>query len=239
MISTKNVSLFKKCLETITPIIPETNVRFKDDGIYIKAVDKTQILLVDFYISKKAFDSGYAIEPALVGLNIQELKNMISRNFDDDKLSLNLKDQGIDVLLTGRLDRKFHLPFLDLSEQDINLPELKYEVEFNLNAGLLKEILKDVNLVATTLMFRIQDNKLIIEANGERGNIKTTLSEIKVKSKKNFTAKFSFAFLNNITKAMDNDKELLIKLGEDIPIYLEYNLSKECIIKFYLSSMLI
>lgn len=239
MISTKNISLFKKCLETITPIIPETNVRFKDDGIYIKAIDKTQILLVDFYISKKAFDSGYVVEPSLVGLNIQELKNMISRSFEGDKLSLNLKDQGIDVLLSGKLERKFHLQFMDLSEQDINLPELKYEVDFNINAGLLKEILKDVSLVATTLVFKIQDNKLMIEANGDKGNIKTTLSEIKVKSKKNFSVKFSLAFLNNITKAMDNDKELLIKLGEDIPIYLEYNLSKECIIKFYLSSMLI
>jgi len=239
MISTKDSSLFKKCLETIAPIIPETNVRFKDSGIYIKAIDKTQILLLDFYISKKVFDSGYVIEPTLVGLNIQELKNMISRGFEDDKLSLNLKEQGLEVLLSGRMERKFYLPFLDLSEQEINLPDLKYEVEFNISARILKEIIKDVNLVATTLVFKIQDNKLLIEATGEKGNIKTTMSEIKIKSKKNFAIKFSLVFLNNITKAMDNDKELLIKLGEDIPIYIEYNLNKESTIKFYLSSMLI
>jgi len=238
MISTKNTNLLTKSLETITPLIQETNVRFKDEGIYIKAIDKTQILLVDFFMSKKAFDT-YVVEPSLVGLNIQELKNMLSRSFGEDKLQLNLKEQGLDIQLLGKIERKFYMSFLDLSEQDINLPEIRYEVEFNINAGLLKEILTDINLVASTIIFKINDGKLIIEATGEKGNIKTTLPEIKVKSKKNFSAKFSLSFLRNIVKSMDNEKELLIKLAEDVPIYLEYTLSKDCIIKFYLSSMLI
>ncbi|HOZ35417.1 MAG TPA: hypothetical protein PLK55_00325 [archaeon] len=238
MISTKNTNLLTKSLETITPLIQETNVRFKDEGIYIKAIDKTQILLVDFFMSKKAFDT-YAVEPSLVGLNILELKNMLSRSFGEDKLQLNLKDQGLDVYLLGKIERKFYLSFLDLSEQNINLPEIRYEVEFNIAAGLLKEILTDINLVASTIIFKINDGKLIIEATGEKGNIKTTLPEIKVKSKKNFSAKFSLSFLRNIVKSMDNDKVLLIKLAEDVPIYIEYTLSKDCIIKFYLSSMLI
>ncbi len=239
MISTKYPAQFRKCLEIISPIIQEANVRFKDEGIYIKTIDKTQILLLDFFISKKAFDCGYSVEPTLVGLNLQELKNMISRGFDDDKLSLNLKEQGLDILLTGKLERKFHLPFMDLSEQTINLPEQKYETEFLINAGLLKEIFKDANLVATTILFKLQDNKLVIEAAGEKGNIKTALPEIKLKSKRNFASKFSLAFITNITRAMDNDKDVLIKLGEDVPIYLEYNISKDSIIKFYLSPMLI
>jgi proliferating cell nuclear antigen len=238
MISTKNTNLLTKSLETITPLIQETNVRFKDEGIYIKAIDKTQILLVDFFMSKKAFDT-YAVEPSLVGLNILELKNMLSRSFGEDKLQLNLKDQGLDVYLLGKIERKFYLSFLDISEQNINLPEIRYEVEFNIAAGLLKEILTDINLVASTIIFKINDGKLIIEATGEKGNIKTTLPEIKVKSKKNFSAKFSLSFLRNIVKSMDNDKVLLIKLAEDVPIYIEYTLSKDCIIKFYLSSMLI
>lgn len=238
MITTKNTNLLTKSLDTITPLIQETNVRFKDEGIYIKAIDKTQILLVDFFMSKKAFDS-YAIEPSLVGLNILELKNMLSRSFGEDKLQLNLKEQGLDVQLLGKIERRFYLSFLDLSEQDINLPEIRYELEFNITAGLLKEILADINLVASTLIFKINGGKLVIEATGEKGNIKTTLPDIKVKSKKNFSAKFSLSFLKNIVKSMDNDKALLIKLAEDVPIYIEYTLSKDCVIKFYLSSMLI
>lgn len=238
MISTKNTNLLTKSLETITPLIQETNVRFRDEGIYIKAIDKTQILLVDFFMSKKAFDT-YAVEPSLVGLNIQELKNMLSRSFAEDKLQLNLKEQGLDIQLLGKIERKFYLSFLDLSEQDINLPEIKYEAEFNITAGLLKEILTDINLVASTIIFKINDGKLMIEATGEKGKIKTALPEIKLKTKKNFAAKFSLSFLKNIVKSMDNDKVLLIKLAEDVPIYIEYTLSKECTIKFYLSSMLI
>jgi proliferating cell nuclear antigen len=238
MIKTKNISLFKKSLEVITPLIQETNIRFKDTGIYIKAIDKTQILLVDFNISKKAFDS-YSVEPSLIGMNIQELLQMISRSFDKDSLILDLKEQYLDILLKGKIERNFNLPYMDLSEQDFNLPEIKYDVSFNLGAGLLKEIIKDVTLVATTLIFKIENNKFIIEATGERGKIRTNVLDVKTKSKGNIVAKYSLAFLKNIVKSMDNEAILNIKFSEDAPLFIDYKIDDNTDIKFYLSSMLI
>jgi proliferating cell nuclear antigen len=238
MIKTKNISLFKKSLEVVSSLIQETNVRFKDIGIYIKAIDKTQILLVDFSMSKKAFDS-YHIEPNLVGLNIQELLHMVSRSFDKDTLVLDLKDQYLDILLKGKIERNFNLPYMDLSEQKINLPDIKYDANFDINAGLLKEIIKDVSLVATTLIFKIEDSKFIIEATGEKGNIKTKVSEVKVKCKKNIIAKYSLSFLRNIVKSMDNEAILNIKFSEEVPLYINYKIDENTNIKFYLSSMLI
>ncbi len=238
MIKTKKISLFKKSLETITPIIQETNIRFKEEGIFIKAVDKTQIILVDFSMKKKAFDS-YSVEPNLFGLNIQELKQMISRGFEKDQLILDLQPLHLDIMLKGTIERNFHLPYLDLSEQDTNLPNIKYDVSFKINAGLLKEIIKDVDLVASTTLFKIEDNKFIIEAFGERGKIKTKVKNVKQKTSKNITAKYSLSFLKNITKAIDNESELEIKFSEDSPLYINYSIDENINIKFYLSSMLL
>jgi proliferating cell nuclear antigen len=238
MIKTRNASKFRKSLEIITPLIQETNVRFKDTGIFIKAIDKTQILLVDFQMAKSAFDS-YHIEPNLVGLNIQEFQQMISRSFEKDALILDLKEQYIDILLKGKIERNFNLPYIDLSEQDFKLPEIKFEVDVDLNVGLIKEIIKDVTLVATTIVFRTEDGKFIIESTGERGKIKTTVSDVKIKTKKNISAKYSLSFLRNIVKSMDNDHDINLKFGEDVPLLIDYKLDDNTDIKFYLSSMLI
>jgi len=238
MISTKNTSLFKRCLESISPLIQETNVRFKDDGIYIKSIDKTQIILVDFYMPKKCFDS-YSVEPNLVGLNIQELYNMLSRSFDQDKLQLDLKDTYLDVFLSGQIQRRFSLSYLDLSENDIKIPEINFDATFTISAYLLKEILKDASLIGTTITFKVESGKFIVESKGDKGQLETIVPEVKAKSKKNIISKFSLAFLKNMTKAIDNETELTIKLSDDTPLYLGYTLGDKVEVKFYLSSMLI
>lgn len=238
MIKTKNTSLFKKSLETIVPLIQETNVRFKEEGVFIKAIDKTQIILVDFFMKKKAFDS-YNVEPNLIGLNILELKQMISRSFEKDQLILDLKPLHLDIILKGNIERNFNIPYIDLSEQEINTPSITYDVSLKINAGLLKEIIKDVDLVATTATFKIEEGCFIIEAVGDKGKIKTKVQTIKQKTKKNLAAKYSLSFLKNITKAIENDVVLELKFSEDSPLYIEYAIDENVNVKFYLSSMLL
>jgi proliferating cell nuclear antigen len=238
MITAKNTKLFKDALESISSIIQETNVRFKQDGIYIKAVDKTQILLLDFYFDKSYFEN-YLVEPSLVGINIHELYNIISRSFDSDKLKLELKDNSLEINLLGQIERKFNISYIDISENEISIPEIEYDAEISLKAYLLKEIFKDISLIGTTVTFKIKNNKFIIESQGDKGRIETIISKVKIKSKKNIMVKFSLSYLKNITKSIDNETDVLIKLSEDSPLYLEYYLENKVKINFYLSSMLI
>ncbi|MFH0905936.1 MAG: hypothetical protein V1824_01200 [archaeon] len=238
MITTKNIEKVKKGLEAITNLIQDTNVRFKDSGIYIKSVDKSQIILVDFCISKSCFDT-YSIEPNLIGINILELQNMISRSFEKDKLSLDLKEQYLEVYLKGKIERKFKLPYLDLSETALNNPDIKFDAVINMDAFLLKEILKDISLVGTTLTLKINNGNLLIEATGEKGTINTTVPDVAVKCKKNFSSKFSLGYLKNITKSIESGTIVTIKLAEDAPLYLEYKIDNDIEVKFYLSGMLI
>jgi len=238
MITAKNTFLFKKALEAISGLIQETNVRFKQDGIYIKAVDKTQILLLDFSFKKSAFEN-YVVDPSLVGINIHELYNIVSRSFDSDKLKIALKENSLEVNLLGQIDRKFNISYIDISENDISLPEIKYDSEIVIKAYILKEILKDVSLIGSTVTFKVRENKFIVQSQGDKGNIETNLPKLKLKSKKNVTVKFSLSYLKNITKSIDGDTDIILKIADDSPLYLEYSLDDKVKINFYLSSMLI
>jgi proliferating cell nuclear antigen PCNA len=236
MIRTKNIALFKKSIDSLSSLIEEANVRFKDTGIFIKAIDKTQILLVDFSISKSFFDS-YKLEPNLLALNIQELGNIISRSFPNDKLYIDIKEDYFKILLKGKIERDFHIPYIDLSDQELKLPDIKYKIDVNINAGLLKEIIKDVNLIASTLIFKVDDGKFYIEAEGEKGKIKTLLPQIRA-GKENVSVKYSLSFLRNIFKNIDPESIVNLKFSEDSPLYIHYKINENINIKFYLSSML-
>ena len=91
MIELKNIGFFKDALEAISFFIPEGNFRFSDNGIYFKALDPSQVLLVDYFIDKKLFDK-YNIEPSFVGIDLAELNKILQRASPKDKLSLDLTD---------------------------------------------------------------------------------------------------------------------------------------------------
>jgi len=238
MITIKNTNIFKKSLEAISGNIQEANIRFKDDGIYIKAIDKTQILLVDFSMPKSCFKS-YVVDPSLVGINLTEFNNMVSRSFEKDKIKLEIKENFLDIYLLGSIQRRFNLQFIDLADEEIKIPEIKFDAQVKMNAYLFKEILKDASIVSSTIIFKVVDGNFFVESEGDKGKIQTEVCKAQMKSKKQITVKFSLSFLKNITKTIDNDVELLLKFSEDAPLYLEYNLDKDIKLNYYLSSMLL
>ncbi len=239
MITVKQTNNFKKSLEIISSLIQETNIRFKEDGIYIQAIDKTQVLLIDFKMSKSVFET-YNVEPNYIGVNLLEIYNIIARSFEKDKIQIDLKENFLEIQLNGQIQRKFNISYIETGKDVVSIPDIKFDVIFNINAHLLKEILKDASLIGNTIIFKIQNQKLIIETQGEKGKIETTIPKIKIKSKKDSViSKYSLTYLKNITKSMDGENDIVIKFSEDSPLLLEYNLSTDIKIELYLSSMLI
>jgi len=78
MIELRNLDPWRKAVDTISSFISEGNFRFSPNGIQFKAIDPSQVVMVDYAIDKKAF-SQYDIEPNLVGLDVVEFSRILSR----------------------------------------------------------------------------------------------------------------------------------------------------------------
>lgn len=98
MIELNKVDFWKRAIEAISVFIPEGNFRFSDNGIYFKAIDPSQIVLVDYFIDKKSFDK-YDIEPNFVGIDLVEFNKLMQRCMSNDKLSMDVNDAEMKVKL--------------------------------------------------------------------------------------------------------------------------------------------
>ncbi|MBT4870737.1 MAG: hypothetical protein HON47_04135, partial [Candidatus Diapherotrites archaeon] len=56
MIELKSTDFFGRALEAISSFIPEGNFRFAEKGVSFKAIDPSQVVLVDYFVDKKVFD---------------------------------------------------------------------------------------------------------------------------------------------------------------------------------------
>ncbi len=239
MIELKNIDFLSQSIEAISSFIPEGNFRFNEKGIHFRGVDPSQVVLVDYSIDKKLFDS-YDIEPSFVGVNLSELNKILSRAQPQDELNIDLSESEIKLKFKGELNRSFKLPLIDISDDELKVPEVNYDAVVEINARLFKEALKDASLFSSSVVLNTKGDKFYLESKGSAGNLNSNshTKNVKVKAKKDVTSKYSLGFLQNIAKHADPDSDIVIELKSDSPMKVSYSIG-DSVIKFYLAHMLL
>jgi proliferating cell nuclear antigen len=238
MIELKNVNFFKKALEAISGFIPEGNFRFSSEGIAFKAIDPSQILLVDYFIDKNLFDK-YEIEPNYIGVDIVEFNKILQRALPKDKLILDLSDSEILIKLESDLKRSFKLPLIDVNEEEAKIPQIDYSASVLIGSTSLKEMLRDASLFGSSVVLKMSENKFFVEAKGASGKMDSEATSVcEIKSSIQVDSKFSLNFFQNIVREADPSQKISIFLKNDSPMKVSYNIGKSKI-NFFLAHMIL
>ena len=238
MLELKQVDFFKSAVESISFFVPEGNFRFTDKGIFFKAIDPSQVVLVDYFLDKKYFDK-YLMEPNFVGVDLTEFSRILQRLMPSDKLVLDISDAEMKLRFESDLKRNFRLPLIDVSESEIKVPEIAYEAKVEINAGSLKEVLKDASLFGSSVVLKVSEGKFFVEAKGSQGVMESEATKVShVSSKKEINTKFSLNFLQNIVKQADNEKQVTIEMKNDSAMRVSYAIGPSRI-TFYLAHMIL
>lgn len=240
MIELKKVENWSKAIQAISAFISEGNFRFNDNGIAFKAVDPSQIVLVNYAIPKSAFDE-FEVEPTFVGIDLVELNKIMQRILPKDKMLMNVDDNELHIKLEGEISRSFKLPLIDVNDEEINIPATKFDAVIEINARILKEVLKDAQLFGSSVVLRVKGSQLVIEARGSHGNMHALIKETKnltVKSPTEVVSKYSLNFFVNALREADPAKNVRIELKSDAPMKVNYKIG-EGDIQFLLAQMIL
>ncbi len=238
MIELRSIGFFRSAVESISSFVPEGNFRFTDKGIFFRAIDPSQVVLVDYFVDKKCFDK-YLIEPNFVGVDLVEFTKILQRAMPSDKLFLDISDAELKLRFESEMKRNFRLPLIDVSDEEPKIPALEYEAKVEISAMSLKEILKDASLFGSSIVLKVSEGKFFVEAKGSSGVMDAETTKVSdVSSKKEVTAKFSLNFLQNIVRQADNDKQITIELKNDSAMRVSYSIGPSRIV-FYLAHMIL
>jgi proliferating cell nuclear antigen len=237
MIKLKNPEIFRRSIDALSTFISEGNFRFNDKGMSFKAIDPSQILLVDFLLETKAFDE-FKIEPVLAGLDLQELNKVASRIMPNDSLTIGLTDSEMLITMDGETTRNFSLPLIDLTVEEPPSPQIDFDAQVEVPAHILKEVFKDASLFGNAITLRIKGKDFIVESRGNQGRLKTIVKNAKIKAKEDLSVRFSLPFLNNMIKASDSNETISLNLKSDSAILLAYKIGP-AEVKYFLAPLAI
>jgi len=239
-IELKKIEPWQKAINAISSFISEGNFHFSDKGVSFRAIDPSQILLVDLFLDKKIFDR-YAVEPSFVGVDIAELSKIMLRTMPGDKMVLDLTENEMFLTFEGELVRKFNLPLIDVSEEEAKIPNVGFDSRIEISSRIFREVLKDAALFGSSAVFNVKKGKFSIEAKGSQGTMRMEQSNgksVSVKSSADSQSKYSLNFLQNIAREADADKKIVLEMKTDSPMKVSYPIGGSEI-SFYLAHMIL
>lgn len=216
---------WRNSIDAIAALIDEGTFQVDDSGIKLRAMDPSQIALVDFILPGKGFEKFEVQKPVNIGIDLIELSKITKRSKPEDKIEISFDGNRFKMVFKGETTRNFSLSVIEASSTPPREPKIDFTAEIKITPSIIKEALKDAELVSNHVALHA-DNGLTFRADGDTGSVDITLTEEKILSSSIKTparAVFSLDHLNNILKGAEAPSVVSLSLKSDAPLRIEYS----------------
>lgn len=221
----------KSAIDSVASIVEEGLFELKKEGIYLKAMDPSQISMISFSMPKESFVEYVLDEETKIGLDITQLSNVLSRAKRGEKAELSLEDGRLVIkFLADKRSKTFKIPLLDIGDALRKEPKIEFACHVKLQAEAFKDALKDAKLVSSHVRLGIADHSFVVDVKGDTGDAKAEyhkgtpeLLDI-VSSSDGARATFPLQYLEDIVKASTASSPITVHLKQDQPLKIEYTL---------------
>jgi proliferating cell nuclear antigen len=223
-LSISDANSWKRSIDAIAALIDEGTFEFSEDKMVLKAMDPSQIAMVDFEMAKAAFKNYSVDEKQSIGIDFSELSRVMRRAHPDDAVTMELKGNKLEIIFEGKSKRKFILPLIDATAHP-NKPKIEFDVNVKVPANDIKEVLADAELVSNYVVFEADEKGMTITSESESGKAEISLSKdsmLEMEAKAPARAMFPLEYLKNMVRNTDTSTVIQLHLKKDNPLEMEY-----------------
>jgi proliferating cell nuclear antigen len=230
----------KAAIDAVVSLVEEGQFEVKEDGLHLKAMDPSQISMVAFTMPNSAFIEYNVSEACKLGIDINQLSNVLSRGKRGESVELTTEDGRLIVkFYADKRKRTFKIPLLDIGEGVQKEPKIEFKSYAKVKSEALKETLKDAKLVSSHVKLILEKDRFKIEVRGENGEVKAEFekggTEIdEIQTEKEVRATFPLQYLEDMVKASGGNSAVKINLETDRPLKLEYDVEGATVV-YYLA----
>jgi proliferating cell nuclear antigen PCNA len=222
-------NLLRDSMISIAEIIDEGLFKVTKEGISFIAADRAMVSVVDFFIDVKAFEKYEVDAEQLIGLNIPNFLSVIKRAGTGDKLSFELKDAKLQVVIEGTSKRRFLLPLLDLGGEEIPpVNQLDFKSKVQLKSDVLQSGISDAEIIGDSVIIKSSPEGFWIIAEGDVSKAELEILEanealMALASPEEFKSRYALDYLKKMVKGTAKlSDSVTIKHGQDYPMSIAF-----------------
>ncbi len=217
--------LIKEPITIISDLVTEARFRITKDSIELIAMDPANVAMVVFRLLSSAFVEYNVKEETIISINLNNFKQVLRRIKAADNLTLEVTDNKLKLTLTSNAVRTFFLPLIELDEKEQKIPDLKFKTTITLPSSVLNEAIEDVEIVAESVLFAVEDKKFTVSASGDLSKAMVEIKSaegIVIKTEEKVKAKYSIEYLKKMMQGSKISGQVTVSFNKDYPLKLEY-----------------
>lgn len=238
-----DAKLLRDMANAISILVDEATFKIEPDGLKLRAMDPSRVAMIDFEWPKTIFEEYDAQEPSKICINISELLKLLKRAGKDESVELlfDNKTGRLQVKIAGKYSRKFTMPTLEASEEEVPTPKIAFNVKAKTTTQGLSQAIEDAQLVSDHVRIEAEPEKLTLSASGDLMGATITIPKgsdtlLDLEAKENSKATFSLSYLSEIIKAASATSEIAtLEFSTDMPIRIDFQQLKEGKLTFFLA----
>lgn len=222
------VGILKDSINAIASFITEATFEITKDGLQLIAMDPASVAMVIFKMLPTAFSEYDVDEAQKITLSLGNLSQVLKRARSSDTLVLTLTEDKsrLKLIMKGTFTRTFLIPLIEGGEESHTVPNLEFDVVVEMDSSVLKEGIKDADMVSDSVIFEADAEKFLLYATGENSEVKLELTRdspalISLQAKKAAKAKYSIDYLEKMLKGTKISENVVIKFSQDYPMQLD------------------
>ncbi|WP_297503508.1 DNA polymerase sliding clamp [Thermococcus sp.] len=232
---------FADLIATASNLIDEAAFKITEEGIGMRAMDPSRVVLIDLNLPEGIFSKYEVEEEETIGINMDHFKKVLKRGKGKDTLILKKGDENfLEITFEGTAKRTFKLPLIEVEELELELPELPFTAKVVVLGEVLKEAVKDASLVSDAMKFIATENEFIMKAEGETNEveIKLTLEDeglLDLDVEEETKSAYGISYLADMLKGIGKADEVTVRFGNEMPLQMEYLIRDEGKLVFLLA----
>lgn len=213
-------------LDSVSVLVDECKIRLEEEGLAIRAVDPANAGMVNLTLDTSAFES-YETDGETIGINLTRLEDIAGMANADDLIHFELdeKTRKLHIQIDG-LEYTLALIDPDSIRQEPDLPDLDLPATITIEGRDIDRAVKAADMVSDHIALGVEaeDEQFYVDAEGDTDDVHFELDRDKLISLSAGDAYslFSLDYLKEMNKAIPNDAEVQIDLGDEFPVNINF-----------------
>ena len=244
-------AVFKKLVEALRDLVDDANLDCGPDGISLQAMDSSHVCLISLDLSSAGFETYSLARPFSMGVKMASLSKILKCANNDDSLTLRADEDGDILSLAfeapagGRMS-EFSLRLIEIDSESLSLPDMEFGAAVKMPSAEFLRIIKDLSSIGDTVEINIPNGEFVrFLTNGDIGMASISCArrwnpvdpDESVEITCSVPTKLTFAlrYLNSFAKGAPLTAGVRVKLRDEMPMVVEYEVYGVGVLRFYLA----
>ncbi len=217
-------------LDSVGVLVEECKIHLEEDGFEIRAVDPANVGMVDLSLSAAAFES-YEADGGVIGVNLSRLEDiagmadagqLVHLELDEETRKLHISIDGLEYTLA--------LIDPDSIRQEPDIPDLDLSSEIVAEGADIDRSVKASDMVSDHIALGVDsgDEQFYVDAEGDTDDVhlELTAEDLIDLQAGDAHSLFSLDYLKDMNKAIPNDAEVTVELGQEFPVKIHFSIAE-------------